>query len=216
MIVIHGDDQIASRNYFIETRTKTISLGRQIIALDGGKLTLTDLLLSLQTMSLFQETPAVFIENFFSSRPGREKKLILDYLVTHQDCEIYIWESKNVSLHIKSFSSPVSRVFDLPKYVYQFLDSFSRESLAKSLQYTAPEQIFALTVGQIRKLLLFKLGKGNFPSWQSAKLARQSADFSLDILKTSYLGLLDIDYRQKTSASPFNLGFALELWVSKL
>jgi hypothetical protein len=96
------------------------------------------------------------------------------------------------------------------------MDNLTLPNLYLALTTSAPEQIFALLVNHFRHLLMVKDKVGHFPDWKQAKLEKQAAKYSLSQLSTHYLELLHIDFKQKTSSSPYNLLASLELWVSRL
>jgi hypothetical protein len=213
MFIIHGDNQLASRALFLEKKRQQLASGFQVIELNGQGLTLAELQTKSLSTSLFGNENSIFIEELFSGRVSREKKLITEFLQAGNTADFNIWEPKDVSAQLKQFSPDEVRKFDLPKYVFQFLDRPGLDLLQKAMANTAPEQIFSLLVGHYRKLIQVKNHAGNFPDWQQQKLSAQAAGMSPEKLLTLYKSLLDIDYRQKTSAGVFDLTFSLELWV---
>jgi len=216
MLIIHGEDQPASRTRFLEIKKRLASSGLLIVELAGTGLTLQELKTKTESISLLGDSPAVFIENIFSGRPGREKTRISEYLLEKIKEEIYIWEPGNVSLQLKNFPPDSIEKYDLPKYIFRFLDHPTYALLIQSLENSAPEQIFSLLVSHFRKLIMVKEQAGIFPSWQLQKLKSQAAGFSLSHLISLYKELLEIDYCSKTSSSSHNLAFSLELWLARL
>jgi hypothetical protein len=216
MIIFHGDNQILSRSTFLDLKHRELASGKQIVELSGLGLTLQELKNKSTSSSLLGDTNSLFIDDLFGSRAAREKNLIIDYLLAHGNADINIWESKDVSLQLKKFPPDLIRKFDLPKKVFQFLDNPSLPLLQQSLQNTSPEQIFALLVGHFRKLLIVKSHAGNFPAWQEQKLTSQASRYTAEKLIELYQELLQIDYRQKSSLSAFDLPFSLELWLARL
>lgn len=177
MMVFHGDNQIASRKAWLEAK-----VGRQVLNLDGSSLVLADLLRVVNTKSLFDQDNSVFIENIFSRRPSVDKKEILTYLENNPNLDITIWENKAV------ITSLPNKSFDLPKYIFKFLDNPTIEGLHLVLQTMPVEQIFASLATRAHKQLKTK----------------QITD------------LLQIDYKHKTSFMPYDLVMALELWITRL
>lgn len=78
--------------------------------------------------------------------------------------------------------------------------------------------LFLMLVRQIRLLILAKEKKDilKLPAWQKAKLQKQAALFTQEGLLSVYKRLLQIDFQQKTSASPFDLGHQLELLLTEI
>jgi DNA polymerase III delta subunit len=179
-------------------------------------MTLSEFLNAVGTGSLFGGEVQIFIEQFFARRPGKEKEQILEYFKSHPDVSVILWDSKDVSDQIKTLPPKLSVKFDLPKYVFQFLDALTLPLYQKALESAAPEQIMALLVRQMHNLLLVKFGAGKLPSWQASKLKPLAARFSEKRLRQSYKELLDIDYRNKTSGSVFDLSDNLQLWIVRL
>lgn len=216
MIIFHGDNILKSREAFINERQKHVLQGNQINELTGANLNLDQLKNSLNTSSLWGKN-IVFIENFYSGRVSNEKKLISEYLKSQTDSEIYVWENKNVSVQIKSLPPKNSLIFDLPKYIFQFLDTFSPDLLEKTLNDAAPEQVFALLITRMHQLIIIKSKATNaIPPWLQSKLMAQAARYPLDRLVAGYGDLLKIDYAQKTSNSALPLHDSLALWLLKL
>ena len=213
MQIIHGDNQIASRAHYLGLKKKAESAGQQVVTLSGDSLTLSELVNSSSSTSLLGTEIIVFIEGLFSRRPSNEKKALLSFLELHLDVQIYTWDDKDLSTQVKNY--PVKNVtkFDLPKYVFQFIDTFSLPLFHKSLESSEPEMILGMLAKRISELMIVKTNPGHFPSWLSTKLKQQASKLSDDKLTLLSQQLLDIDYAQKTSTSPLNLKSSLEVWL---
>lgn len=216
MIIIHGDNQPESRNRFLEIKKQKQAAGNQIVDMTGPGLILSELKNKAESASLLGNANSLFITDLFSGRPGREKNIISDYLLANTRSDINIWEAKDVSAQLKKFPVELIVKYELPRYIFRFLDHPDMPLLRQSLAGSAPEQIFSLLVSHFRKLIIVKSHAGDYPSWQLAKLARQAEAYSPEKLAELYRELLNIDYRQKTSATSHNLSFSLELWVNRL
>lgn len=188
--------------------------GKQVVEL-GSDVTLAQLLVATKSDSLFGGINLVIVENLFSGRPSNDRRAVIEYL-SAKSGDVVVWESKDVSAKIKEFDPQIVRRFDLPKYVFKFLDDLSLSSLQLSLQSAAAEQILALLAGHIHKLILVKEGMSSLPGWQTSKLKSQVLRFNLDKLTDLSRKLLQIDYAQKTSALPYDLATALEIFVVRL
>lgn len=198
MQIIHGDNQIASREQFLLARQTAQKQGLNIVEFSGDSLTLSDLTQAVESKSLFGSANAVFIENLFSSRPSNAKKQIIAYLLKKAQENIVIWEAKDVSAQVKDMPS---KRFDLPKHIFTFLDNPNLSTFHSALGTAPVEQIFASLVTRLHKVLL---GQGRF-----------NRQFSNSQLSTFNSQLLQIDYKQKTSSVPYDLTAALEIWLSK-
>jgi len=215
MTIIHGDNQTASRQFFITLKDQAKNTHQQIVDLSGESIGLNDLVIASQSTSLLEDKNSVFIEGFFSRRPSNDKKAITAYLVSHPDAEITLWDGKDVTSQLKNFPPPASKKFDLPKKLWQFLDTLSLNVFRQTLTTTEPEMLLALLASRLRQLIIVKDGVTPIgqASWQVGKLKSQAAKFSLSQLYAMHSDLLDLDYKQKTSFSASDLSGALELWL---
>lgn len=202
MVIIHGENQVASRTFLLGIKKNETSL-------DGESLTLADLQQHLGSSNLFGESNGVLVEGFFSRRPSNEKKKIVEYLEKNPKEQIIFWDGKDLGMQVKNFET---KKFDLPKTIFKYLDSLSIADLQQTLENTPAELVFSLLIGQVRKMLMAQEGVGALPSWQLGKLKSQSVKY--DVLKL-HRQLLDIDYKNKTSGSSMDLGSALEVWTLK-
>lgn len=176
MIVIHGENQIASREYFLEKRSKSPG-----DVLDGDTLMFSELKSKLKAVSLFGETQNIYIENLYSRRPSNEKRVIIEYLEEINPPNLIIWERKAVT------TKSENKNFEMPKYLFAFWNKPSIKSFHLALQVSAVEQIFAgLITGAHKK--------------QDKKTLKE---------------FLEIDYKNKTSALPYDLKTAIEFWLIK-
>lgn len=180
MIILHGDNQVASRQAL-----STIKLGKSILEFMGSDLSLDGLINAVETNSLFGQANTVIIEGIFSQRVSTNKKLIAEYLETHQNSDIIIWEPKDVSSQIKNYKN--IQKFDLPKHIFDFLDNPTLSTFHLALNTTEPEVLFASLATRAYKRANTK--------WLQE--------------------LLTLDYQLKTGSLPYDLTTALELWIAK-
>ncbi|MDO8488088.1 MAG: hypothetical protein Q7S31_02105 [bacterium] len=215
MIILHGDNQVGSRQQLTSLKQAALLAKKALVSLDQ-ETEIDQVIQASEANSLFGEANCVVVENLFSARPSKSRQTIVDYLIRHQSADIILWDSKDISAKLTGFNSQIVRRYDLPKYVFKFLDDFSPTALQQALTSAAPEQILALVAGQLRKLIMVKTKSGTWPAWQQTKLASQAAKYTLEQLGQYNLQLLQMDYAQKTSAAPYGLEAALELWVAGL
>ncbi len=202
MHIYHGEDQVKSRNIWLQKKAEAQSFGFQIVSVEGNGLDITSLTTAVESSSLFGSANAVFLESVFSQRPSNAKKQITEYLAVHESDPIYIWEPKDVTTLVKSYSPKIVTNFQLPKYIFEFLDTLSLESFRNTVRTSPVELLFASLVTRLHKVML---GQGRF-----------KRNFSRDQLITMNRELLKIDYDSKTSNSPYDLSSSLELWLAKL
>lgn len=215
MLVIHGDNSLASREYFLQIKKQNFL---NFLDLSGDTLTLADLQNALSTPDLFGQYPAVFIENFFSRRTSSQKTKISAYLLdlgnqnSSQTNSLFLYESKDISSQLKGLSASLIKNFPHPKHLYSFLESFSPDALRLCLKTDPPEAILASLAKHLQNLILVKENQGSFPDWQKTKLKTQSAKYSISKLTDMSNALLNIDYAAKTSKLSLSLDQSIELW----
>lgn len=216
MKILHGENTLVSRSRFLEYKTKAVTQGFLVQDLAGADLTLAKLNEHLNSTSLFEEKYHLFIDQFFSRRPSKEKESIIKFVLNNPDSPIVFWDDKDVSLQVKGFPSTVVERFELPPYLFRFADTLTVPSFHQALTVAAPEQVMAILVRQLHNLILVKHKKGTFPAWQQAKLIKQAAQFSDAKLLKSYRNLLSIDFKIKNSLLPYDLTTAIEVWLVSL
>lgn len=189
MIILHGDNEIASRNEYLRQKKETY------LELSGDTLDLSSLITSFSTSSLFGPISHIAIIGLFSRRPSTAKKQITDYLECRSELELLLWEPKDVSAQLKGFPQKLITKFDFPKHIFTFLDNLDLVTYHKLLSQMPVEQIFASLVTRAHKVLT----------------AESRSNKSLDILK-----LIEIDYQLKTGQLATDLSTALELLLVSL
>ncbi len=215
MLILHGDHTAASRQFFLTELESARSRRLNLVELSGQTLTLPDLEASASATTLLGETNFLVTTDLFARRPGKEKSLLVSYLKSHPGLQLIDWESKDVSAQLTTFPASAVRKFELPKYLFKFLDRFSLDLLHQTLQVTPAELLFSLLARRLHDLILAKAGLLSGPAWKTDLLRRQAAAYSPSRLQSLSRDLLLIDYAQKTSASAMDLSAALELWVIK-
>lgn len=201
MIILHGEDQLSSRNKLSELTNQARARGDTIINLPGDSLTLEQLIQVSANDSLFGNNTFLVIESIYSRRPSEDKKILTEYIELNQKGIAVVWEPKDVSSQLKTIDARLIAKFDLPKHIFKFLDNPSLETLHLALSTAPVEQVYASLATRLHKVLL---GQGRF-----------TRKLSFDQLSAMNHDLLAIDYRQKTSSAPYDLTAALELWLAK-
>lgn len=224
IILLHGDNQILSRNklnlYISQAKEKKV----EIIVRDGGKLTLEEARNILESTSFFGDNRVSVWENFLSSTKSKDKEKILDYLNKNPvNIELILWEGKSLK-NTSLLKFEKIEIFKIPAFLFQFLDSFSpdnkNECLKKFVQLKSMEEaemIFFMLIRQIRLLLMAEdQFFDEIQIWQKSKMVTQCHKFQKGQLLKIYKNLLEIDYDQKTSGSFQTLPMLLEVLISSL
>lgn len=225
--IIHGDDQKLSRNYFLEEKKKI----QDPLSISEENIEISYLTQIFEGGDLFTSAKKVFIENLFSKkRTGKDFTKILSYLKdSSARNEIYIWEGKEVSkVNFSIFPKAILKTFNIPKSVFQFLDSLrpnnSRNNIFlfhKALESAEAEFIFYMLTRQFRLLLAVSDSSSSknidevarLSSWQKDKFKRQAGFFTLEQLKKIHKNVFEIDFSQKTGKTNLSLIQAVDFFL---
>jgi hypothetical protein len=223
--LIHGEDTTASRDKLAEFKKKYHDA--ELLTLDGKNLTLSTLVNSFDTTSLFQLKKILIIEKFFTGVFSKEKTTVLKYIVDNQKtgADVVFWEDKKLDkTQLKKLGADAKiLVFDLPQLLFKFLDSIGISSPVTLLnqfhqlqKQKESELIFVMILRQVRNLIIAKdlglKGFGTMPGWQAGKFIQQAGTKTLDDLISWYRRLLRIDYQIKTGQTPFSVDALLDLF----
>ena len=219
--IIHGDDISQSRIYFQDLKQKQ----KNFISLDGGKITITDLVQNIEGSGLFGNTKAIFIEELLTKfkKTGKESKEIFDFIIKNsKNANLVLWESKEIlKKDLSLFKDPIVKFFKLPKNIFLFLDNLKPNNSKKLLNLfhqalgagIKKELIVFMLQRQIRILLALSDSGDNesidelvrLAPWQSGKLEKQAKLFNIADLKKIYKKLYEIELAQKTGTSSLSL-----------
>lgn len=202
---------------------------KELIRLDGQKVSLSEVKQALEAKSLFGGERVVAIENLLSSPASKRQKEIIDYLLKEShDFPLVLWEKREIKGAIlNKFKAKFEiEIFKIPAIIFKLLDSLKPGdsqrmiSLFHQIDQKEPEMTFYMLIQRIRQLILAKdLGKKGLEGlqgWQRARLLNQAENFKLRQLTSFYHRLLEIDYQQKTSQTPFTLLSTLDLLLADL
>jgi len=228
--LLHGENITQSRlRLSLLTETLEKQGIKEIIRLDGLKVNLEEVRQTREARSLFGEQRLVIIANLLSAQASKRQKEIIDYLLRESyDLPLILWEKREIKGTILNrFKSKFKiEIFKIPPSIFRFLDSLSPGksqqmlTLLHQIKERESEIIFYMLCQRVRQLILAKdlgeEGLESLKSWQQAKLLKQAENFEISQLTTFYHRLLEIDYRQKTSQTPFLLFSALDVLLADL
>jgi len=226
MIILHGENNIASRQKLQDLIASfDQKKAGEVLRLEGNNLSLINLKEALSPFSLIGGNNLVVIDNLFGGRKSKAKDKLIDFLKKEKPENLIIWENKKIDGRtIAAFKTQVLK-FDLPIIIFRFLDSLlpgnNRSSLGlfhQCLNQDPPEIIFYMMIKHFRLLIIaadlgFK-GLVKMESWRQEKIINQAKKFGLNKLLQIYRQFLEIDWRQKTSKSPFDLISELDLLLA--
>lgn len=227
--LIHGDNQVESRNSLHELINTAKQNDIEIIRVDGNNLTLNEIVQALEAQSLFSNEKLVVIENLFSAR--KDNNEIINYLKPGNfDAKLVIWEPKKIDGRKITWIKN-KQEFSYPQVLFKFLESIGSQMKENTLKLfnevvkTQPvELVYYMIVRQFRLLLLVKSDATNariketsrLQPWQISRLKRQSASIGLEDLLKYYKTLMHIDYQQKTGRAALDLKQTLDIFLTKL
>lgn len=233
MVILHGDNAVQSRAALGKILDEARQQGKTVVRLEAKKLTLADLQETLHSESLFGDKKLVIIEELHSLPTSNRKKELIEViaaLTKEQDSlSLVIWEKRPLTATmLKKLGASLSdsQEFKLSNSLFAWLDSLNGQKRNVSQQlklfHDALTQegeylCFLMFARQIRMLLQAADGgeiKG--PPFMIGKLKKQAQSFTLEQLQRCHYELLEIDYRQKTSASPLDLTQELDLLLVNL
>lgn len=223
MLIIHGNNQVASRKRLTQL---TDNFKGEIVRLEANKLDLTALIQAIESQSLFGTDKLTVIENLFGRRPSKAKEEIFTYLKKNFPVNLIIWENAKVDGRtLLPFSKAKVEKFEIGQVLYRFLDNLAPNNQKNNLllfyqclNQNEPELVMYLLAKQLRLLIigidLGQKGLDKVPSWKKSLIIRQAKKFDLKKLISLLQKLLDIEYGQKTGQSPFDLITHLDLWLT--
>lgn len=230
MLILHGNNIVASRQALTEQKQKARRDGCELVELRGKDLDLTGLKQALESLSLFGQERLVIIEGLFSLPQSKLKEKVLTYLKAEDPkASLIIWEGKQIDGRVLRGLAKKAKIVNhkLSPLIFRFLDSFQINQpqlvlnlFHQTIEAEAPELVFYLLARRIKNLIMAKdLGKNGLTKmapWQQSRLLAQSGKFSLDRLVSLHQNLLQIEWQQKTGQDPFRLAHRLELLMASL
>ena len=217
--IYHGENNATSRLAYIDHLEVLKAKGYEIVPIIGKELTGEVLETNLSSNSLFGNLRSLAIENFFSLSKSKEREDLIDKISKYKEIIVF-WESKDLSKSIYA-KNPIFTLknYKLPQVLFSFLDSLvpgkpkeNLNQLQKTIEFVEEGYIFAMMARQIRLLILAKdKCLDSMLPWQSGKLYKQAENFEMKKLITIYNKILEIDFLEKTSQTPFSLYSQLQV-----
>jgi hypothetical protein len=226
--IIHGDDNVASRNHLVLLREKAANP----LDLRGDKLTLTDLVQAIEGNSLFFEEKDIFIENFLAQKKtNKQFKEIVEFIEkNHKIANIIFWENQEISKSAAAtFKESIVKGYKLPQSLFLFLDNLRSNNknnvklFREVISQTSEELVFYMIVRQFRIMLALLLPQDDpvdelkrLAPWQRGKVERQAASFGLEKLKNIYSKLYEMDYKQKYGLTTAPLARNIDFFLMEI
>lgn len=226
LLIIHGEDEAASRNYLLtQKKENSRVMSDEFIAP-------ADLIQFFEGNSLFLEEKHLIIENFLSQKKqSKEHEIIVGLLNKYSKLHtILLWEKNEIpKKSLALFPLANIKVFLYPKFIFAFLDGIrpkNKKLLAlfhELLKTSEVELVFFMLVRHVRILLGLSDKKSTeaideikrLAPWQKTKLEKQLAFFTREQLITLFQKLHDIDVKIKTGQAQ-NLVRSIDILLLEL
>lgn len=222
--IIHGDDELNSRKYYISQKDKNS------ITFDAEIIDPVELEQSINGSDIFGKTDKIFIENLFTKNGTKKINEIAEVLNKKSKTDIFIWADKIIPVKtLTLFSNHKSQVFKIPQNIWAFLDGIKPNNTSNvsmfqnTLTSTEPEIVFAMIVRQFRLMIGLSENSINnidevkrIAPWQKSKLSHQASLFGLEKLKSSFKRLYKIDKDTKTGKSSLTLTQNIDIFLLEL
>jgi hypothetical protein len=229
LTLIHGDDSIASRNYYIQLKQKSVDP----IVLEGESITLTDLMQIFEGGGLFNASKNVFIEQIISKKKKTsDYEKIFSYIQKiSEDNTIIIWENKEIEKSaVNRLKTATIKIFKLPQTLFLFLDNLKPGNgkmlvslFHKTMETTETEMVFFMLIRQFRFLLALSEKSDaeidevkRLAPWQKTKLEKQTTAFGKEKLLELYTNLFTLEVGQKTGTLSLPLPSAIDFFLFEI
>jgi hypothetical protein len=222
LTIICGEDNISSRNYFIEIQSSFRSKGYDIQSIG------TDQILEIprwlgESQTLFNKKMAYFTENISKkiTRKGSGPfAKTIEQIIEMKDVELISWENALSLRELKIPKQAIIKEFKADTTIFKFLDSCfpGNGKQFVTLLHSLPEKIevsfiFIMLVRHIRNLLLIQQNTPpkTIQQWQVWKLKSQLKYWKNEALLNFYDALLKIEISSKTGNNPYTIKKSLDL-----
>ncbi|OGL53694.1 hypothetical protein A3K55_01490 [Candidatus Shapirobacteria bacterium RBG_13_44_7] len=194
IFIFHGNNQKAS----LEALNLQIGQDQESLRLDSKSIDLNQINNFLHGPSLFPNQKTLRFDNFFSIPKATQNKLIP--LLLDSQINIYLWQDKALTpAQTKTFPQAQVQSFRLDNQIFKCLYSIKPKNLKYFL--TLYHQIID---AEYYDLFLYLL-KGHL-----RKLLLTSSALNLQLLRQSYLRLVELDFQNKNGRLTLPREVALE------
>lgn len=201
--IFHGDNTESSRSAFVDATDKL--QGSDILQVDAKSADDNQISQFLNSLSLIATSKAICFTNFFSIPKAKLDKII-PVIISTPEINTLIWQDKPLTMaQLKLLPNARVNLFKAENTLYLCLNQIKPKNLAKFIPY-----YHQVIDNNLYDLLLYML-KNNLRK----KLTSYSS-FSPDLLKKTYLQLIELDYLNKSGNLAIDKEIALERLMIKL
>lgn len=212
--LIHGEDIKKAYNHYQEQINSSKKKGFEIIPITGVH--------QIVSQSLFEDKIIFNLDK--PKKVSANEWIWLGKNSPKYNSNLLIYYEGNAPVVITKNLPKDSKKekFELPKIIFQFLDSFypdNFENCLKLLDNVAKnepiELVFHLLSLRMRELYWLKISKEtlNLPSWRKTKLSSQAEKYSIENIQNMIKNLAGIDIKSKTGDN--NLKNMLDILIVK-
>ena len=212
--LIHGENVVVAYERYRQLVDSSKIKGFEIVQISD--------LHNIVSQSLFEEKVVFTVDRPKDIKPNDWKWLSKNSSGYNSNLLIY-WEGNASSVVLGFLPKSVTvEKFDLPKILFNFLDSFYHGNCQKILglldrlvKNQPIELVFSMLARHLRDLYWVKVEEESldYPDWRVLKLAKQAAKFTTSDLEFLISALSEIDIKTKTSDS--DLRTMLDLMIVK-
>jgi DNA polymerase III delta subunit len=226
MIIIHGENTIASREKLMENFAEAKRENREIVRFDAKELSEVILEELFGTSDLFGGKKTIVIEGLHSLPKSTKQKTMIQMCAQADLHDLVLWEKRELTATmLKNFAKAQVFSFKASKTLFAWLDSLGKKGdetkkiqlLHDALSADGEYFCFIMLIRQFRLLIQIKSGeKIAGAPFMITKLKAQASFFSLEEMLKIYNQLLEMDYSQKTSKNLLSLNQWLDLLTLKI
>jgi len=200
--IFHGDNQELSRLAFTNSSSQLSDF--DILKVDSKTADENQIFQFLNSQSLLSASKAICFSNFFSiAKPKLEK--IIDTIKSIPNLNILIWQDKTLTqTQLKTFPQAKINYFQAYNNLYLCLNQIKPHNIKKFIHY------YKIVINTDFYDLFFYLLKNNLRK----KVAYSS--FNSDLIKKTYLNLIELEFQLKTGTLAIPKEIALERIMIKL
>lgn len=196
--IFHGDNQELSRTAFTNATDKLA--GYDLLQVDAKTADDNQISQFLNSQSLLATSKAICFSNFFSIPKAKLDKILK--IINLSKLEVLIWQDKQLTLaQLKLLLQAKAELFKADNTLYLCLNQIKPKNFAKFSVY-----YHQVIDNGLYDLLLYML-KNNL-----RKKISSYSPFNQELLKKTYLQLIELDYQNKSG----NLSIAKEIALERL
>lgn len=221
MIIIHGENTVASRSKLLEYIDQAKASEQEIVRVEAKALGEAELEELLGTSDLFGTEKTIIIEGLHSLPKSKKQKRLIELLANNQIHSLILWEKRALTkTMLKAFPNAKNFEFKVSKTLFTWLDMLGQKGsetkkltvLHDAIKTDGEYFCFLMLIRQSRMLIQVKSGgKIAGAPFMIAKLKKQADQFTLESLRALHKKLLEIDQQQKTSTASLTLNQQLDL-----